>query len=289
MKKDYSIIINILNKNLKKYIEKGGEISYPFPVENFALKVFGLDTQYIDFEEEMIISDFDPKMIYGALYTDERYFKKQNKVILINTNTNDFYIGDFLVPKEYYKEQSERQTIAHEIGHYAEYDYKKNIELNLFNETIYDDAPKVFINPEVWANIYARNLLMPEEEVFKFKSEIHGTIDMLNDSILFKNKFGVTQFMLEVRLAELKIQFINGYYINKARRSKGERYKENDLLTLIKLAKEYDMKPNYGDAEKLAYLYNKKTNQDRDGGSLYMTVWRINQGKYDAIYESVAE
>lgn len=130
---------------------------------------------------------------------------------------------------------------------------------------------------------------MPKEEVFKLKSEIQGTIDMLNDSIYFREKFGVTQFMLEVRLTELKIQFINGYYINKVRRTKGKKYEEEDLLELIKLSKKYDMRPNYGDAAQIANIYNKHTNQDRDGASLYMTIWRINQGKYDKFYESVTE
>lgn len=289
MKKDYSLVIEILNKNLEKYKKIVGHINYPFPIEDYAYKVFGLDIQYANFDEEFVMEDLDVKMIYGALYPDGKYFYGQEKVILINNNTNDFYIGDFHVPKEYYKSQSERQTIAHEVGHYAEFDYRKKEELNLFNDIEYNKALDIFIDPEVFANIYARNLLMPKEEVFKLKSELQGTIDMLNDSNYFREKFGVTQFMLEVRLAELKIQFINGYYINKVRRTNGEKYEEEDLLELIQLAKKYDMRPNYGDAAQIANIYNKHTDQDRDGGSLYMTIWRINQGKYDKIYESVAE
>ena len=51
---------------------------------------------------------------------------------------------------------------------------------------------------------------------------------------------------------------------------------------------EYNLNPHYGDCERIVLLYNKLREQDRDAGSLYMTIWRINSGYYDK-YESIVE
>ena len=75
MKKDYSLVIEILNKNLEKYKKIVGHINYPFPIEDYAYKVFGLDIQYANFDEEFVMEDLDVKMIYGAFfYILERIF-----------------------------------------------------------------------------------------------------------------------------------------------------------------------------------------------------------------------
>ena len=42
-------IIDCVEQDLHKYEQLGGIIKYPFPIEDFALKVFGLDIQYEDF------------------------------------------------------------------------------------------------------------------------------------------------------------------------------------------------------------------------------------------------
>lgn len=283
-------IEKILREDLKKFLLNGGKISYPFPVEDYALKVYGLDVQYTNFEEEFKSNVTNPKEIYGALYPDNHYYHDQDKVILININREPFIIGDLIIPKELYWDNSERQIIAHEIGHYCE---MKNDPDLFSNKRRYDDAPSILLsNPkkEIFANKYARKLIMPEQEVFTLKSnkEILGPINILSESKYFKDYFGVTQFMLEIRLKELNISFINGFYINRNQKTKGDKYTEEDLLTLVNLAFEYNLNPHYGDCEKIAILYNKLREQDRDAGSLYMVIWRINNGYYDK-FESVAE
>lgn len=284
-----NFIDEVLNKDLEKYRSIVGNHSYPFPVEDFALKVFGLDVQYVDFEEEFKSNITETNEIFGAIYPDKHYFYGQDKVILVNTNRKDFYIGDLKIPKELYLDNSERQTIAHEIGHYSEI----KTAPTLFSGRRYDDAPSILLDDskhEVFANIYARKLIMPEQEVKNLKAhrEITGPINLLNEGIYFKEYFGVTEFMLEVRLKELNISFINGFYIKRNQKSKGDKYTEDDLLTLLNLALEYDLSPHYGDCEKIVMMYNKLRNQDRDSGSIYMVINRLNNGVYDKI-ESVAE
>ena len=67
-----------------------------------------------------------------------------------------------------------------------------------------------------------------------------------------------------------------------------KKYTESDLLLLIDLESEFHRKPNYGDAEHIAIKYNDITKQNRNSGSLYMAVWRINNGYYDSKYKEVA-
>ena len=67
-----------------------------------------------------------------------------------------------------------------------------------------------------------------------------------------------------------------------------KKYTESDLLLLIDLESEFHHKPNYGDAEHIAIKYNDITKQNRNSGSLYMAVWRINSGYYDGKYKEVA-
>lgn len=78
-----------------------------------------------------------------------------------------------------------------------------------------------------------------------------------------------------------KIEFHGGSIMKK-------QYSETDLLLLIDLESEFHYKPNYGDAEYIAIKYNEITKQNRNSGSLYMAVWRINNGYYDSRYHSVA-
>lgn len=279
----------VISKDLDKYVSIVGKYSFPFPVEDFALKVFGLDIQYVDFAEEFNSNVTDTQEIFGAIYPDNHFFYGQDKVILVNTNRKDFYIGDLKIPQELYLDNSERQTIAHEIGHYSEI----KTAPTLFSGRRYDNAPSILLDDtkhEVFANIYARKLIMPVEEVLKLKAEkeITGPINLLHEGIYFKEHFGITQFMLEVRLKELNISFINGFYIKRNQKSKGEKYTEEDLLTLLNLASEYDLTPHYGDCEKIVLIYNKLRKQDRDSGSIYMVINRLNNGVYDKI-ESVAE
>ena len=113
---------------------------------------------------------------------------------------------------------------------------------------------------------------------------IKGTIDLLkHDGELIRKYFGVTEFMLEVRLKELKIPFINGYYIPDQLKSSYKKYSEENLLKLmqISIGNGFGLNPDYGDSEQIAYLYNKAAGENRDSGSLYMTIWRIANGKYD--------
>jgi hypothetical protein len=273
---------SVINSDIEHFKRNEGFVEYPFPVEEFALKVFGLDVQYGDFDELFESEQIRTNQIYGCLFPDKHYFFGQDKLILVNENREHFVIGELVVPDEFYKEGSERQTIAHEIGHYADLHHNPS----LFVHTQVNDAPTILLHDpanESFANKYARRLLMPETEVKRVKSdnEILGSIDMLSHAALFKRHFGVTQFMVEVRLKELNISFINGVYINKHRRSRGKPYSEGDLMALANLSFPYDMAPNYADCERIAVEYNKLREQDRDGGSLYMAIWRINTGHYD--------
>ena len=129
-------------------------------------------------------------------------------------------------------------------------------------------------------------------EKFLKENYIKGTIDLLkHDGELIRKYFGVTEFMLEVRLKELKIPFINGYYIPDQLKSSYKKYSEENLLKLmqISIGNGFGLNPDYGDSEQIAYLYNKITGENRDSGSLYMTIWRIANGKYDNYFESVCE
>ena len=193
-----SYIIEIVNKNLKDYKDKGGKISYPFDASKFALINFGLDVQY-------------DALSFGGDNGKAGLIKIKEKVIIINPDREDFKIGEFVVPKKLYIKESENQTIAHEIGHYAQYEEnRKNYGNTLFGEENYyrDSYSKILLNGEKFANKYARNLLIPKNELEKFLKEnyIKGTIDLLkHDGELIRKYFGVTEFMLEVRLKELKI------------------------------------------------------------------------------------
>lgn len=282
MKDNYNYI-EIVNKNLKDYKDKGGKISYPFDASKFALINFGLDVQY-------------DALSFGGDNGKAGLIKIKEKVIIINPDREDFKIGEFVVPKKLYIKESENQTIAHEIGHYAQYEEnRKNYGNTLFGEENYKDSyPNILLNGEIFANKYARNLLIPKNELEKFlkENDIKGTIDLLkHDGESIRKYFGVTEFMLEVRLKELKIPFINGYYIPDQLKSSYKKYSEENLLKLmqISIGNGFGLNPDYGDSEQIAYLYNKITGENRDSGSLYMTIWRIANGKYDNYFESVCE
>lgn len=277
-----SNIIEIVNKNLKDYKDKGGKISYPFDASKFALINFDLDIQY-------------DALSFGNDNRKAGLIKIKDKTIIINPNRADFKIGEFIVPKELYIKESENQTIAHEIGHYSQYEEsRKNYGNTLFGEKNHIDSySNILLNGEMFANKYARNLLIPKNELEKFlkENDIKGTIDLLkHDGQLIRKYFGITEFMLEVRLKELKIPFINGYYIPDQLKSSYKKYSEKNLLKLmqISIGNGFGLNPDYGDSEQIAYLYNKITGENRDSGSLYMTIWRIANGKYD-YFERVCE
>jgi Zn-dependent peptidase ImmA (M78 family) len=276
-------------KDLETFKNLGGEIKYPFPVDEFAIKVFGLDIHYEDFGKVFSSNDYDPKELFGCLFPDNYFFCEMDKIILINSNRAPFKIGDQIVPKEYYEKNSERQTIAHEIGHYSgKYVHNKETQTELFPKPIKTDAgTSILIYPkeeETYASKYAKELLVPKEELKKLiaKNNIHGTIDLRSQAILFTEYFGVTQFMIEIRLNELKIHFINGVYIKKANRFKGEDYTEKELLTLIDLvAEKFNMDLSYYDSDSIVDIFNKIAETHRASGPLYMTFNRLMKGDYD--------
>lgn len=152
-----SNIIEIVNKNLKDYKDKGGKISYPFDASKFALINFDLDIQY-------------DALSFGNDNRKAGLIKIKDKTIIINPNRADFKIGEFIVPKELYIKESENQTIAHEIGHYSEYEEsRKNYGNTLFGEKNHIDSySNILLNGEMFANKYARNLLIPKNELEKF-------------------------------------------------------------------------------------------------------------------------
>lgn len=270
-----SEIENIIEKNLKDYKNKGGIIKYPFPVVDFANRNFGLDVQY----NINLFSQYKNKA--GMINI-------KKSVININPKREDFKIGNFAVPKDLYIEESENQIIAHEIGHYVKY---INTDIKSFFDKGYyiDEYSNIMLNNEVFANKYARNLLVPKDELKKFlaQNEIIGTIDLIRESAIIRKYFGITEFMLEVRLKELKIPFVNGYYIADQLKKDNLIYSRENLLKLmeISIGNGFGLTPDYGDAEKIVYLYNKVTGENRDSGPIYMTLWRIAKGKYDHFAE----
>lgn len=286
-----------VKKDLKKYKDMGGEIKFPFPVVDFAMLVFGLDVHYIDFSDIFASKQYDIGDLYGALFGDDRYCPYGfNKIVYINENRNEFKIGEQIVPKEYYIEGANRQTIAHETGHYSDYYLHNNrLQLSFINQMDVHDLESIVIYPdedEAYANKYARNLLMPKEEVIKFinKKDILGTIDLLAYSSAFIEHFGVTRFMIEIRLNELGYKFLNGYYIKTfTNPTKGKPYSEEDMIALLDIASTFDRRINYYDAELVALTYNKLRLQNRSSGALYMLFDRILKGQYDAKYPKVFE
>lgn len=275
-----NVLIEILNEDLKDYKNKGGKISYPFDASKFALINFDLDVQY----DAIPFRDDNKKA--GLI-------RIEKKTIIINPNREDFKIGEFIVPKELYIKESENQTIAHKIGHYSKYKYDCKNTNTLFHDNYMDSYSNIILNSEKFANKYARNLLIPKNELHKFlkENEIGETIDLLRqDGELIREYFGITEFMLEIRLKELKIPFINGYYISEHLEKNYKKYSEENLLKLmeISIGNGFGLNPDYGDSEKIADLYNKTTNENRDSGSLYMTIWRIANGKYDC-FERICE
>jgi hypothetical protein len=287
---------NAVKADLERYCQLGGRMTYPFPVVDFAMRVFGLDVQYEDFCQVFSSGEYDLRELYGCLFPDGHFFCGMDKIILINTNRAPFRLGDTIIPEEFYIENAERQTIAHETGHYCgHYRYEKDEQMEMFKDRVVADAPvSILVYPpgeEVFANKYSRYLLMPETEVRRLiaERELHGTIDLRNQGRLFTEKFGVTQFMVEIRLNELQIYFVNGVYIRKANRFHGKPYSATDLLSLMDLARDYDMQPGYYDFDSIVSLYNEITGETRASAPLYFAFWRLMQGLYDDRFPEVFE
>jgi Zn-dependent peptidase ImmA (M78 family) len=282
--------------DLETFKNKGGRIVYPFPVEEFALRVFDLDIQYEDFNEIFSLSGYDAGDLFGCLYPDNCPFQGLDKIILINSARKPFVLYGKEIPKEYWADHADRQTIAHEIGHYSDrYVHNRDIQLGLFDPLIIaDDPASIIVYPvgeETFANKYARSLLMDEDEVRKFitKKGIAGTFDINTVIYEMRELFGVTQYMAEIRLHELGIHFYNGIYIKKRNRFPYQDYTENSLLTLIDVAKEYDMVHPYYDTDNFAKKYNLITGETRASAALYYAFSRILKGKYDKRFPSVFE
>lgn len=206
-----------VKKDLEVFIDKGGTIKYPFPIDDFALRVFNLDIQYEDFRKIFSSDLYNAEQLFGCLFPDKRYFQGMDKVILINTERKPFILNGTEIKKEYWADYAERQTIAHETGHYSDkYVHNRDIcvsQLDLFEPTVFVDHPtSIIVYPigeETFANRYARELLMPEDIVREeiIKRGLSGTFDINTMVNELKAKFGVTQFMIEIRLNELSIHF----------------------------------------------------------------------------------
>jgi len=277
-----------LSEDLERYTEKGGKVQYPFPVEDFALRTFGLDIQHEDFDTVFESSKYDPQELFACLFPDGREFQGLDKVILVNSNRKPFIVAGKAINRAYYYEFAERQTIAHEIGHYSDkYVHNKSDQTSLFMPYITADDPVSIIvypkNSETFANKYARHLLLPEDKVTELihRNNIRGTFDlnaMINE---FSKAFAVTRYMLEIRLHELSIHFTNGIYIKSFNRSRGKKYSADDLIALMDIVKAANLSHSYYDADNFCGLYNLRTGQTRASGALYMAFMRILNGAYD--------
>lgn len=277
-----------LSLDLARYQKLGGTMSYPFPVEDFALRVFGLDVQYEDFDEVFDSAVYDPRELFGCLFPDGREFQGIDKVVLVNTNRAPFRIAGIEISKVYYAEFAERQTVAHEIGHYSDsYWHNRSVQRSLFDTPVNADDPvSIIVYPkdaETFANKYSRHLLMPEGKVVEFvlKHNIRGTFDLNAWINEFSEAFAVTRYMIEIRLQELNIHFTNGIYIKNFNRYRSKKYAEEDLIVLLDIAKGYGLEHGYYDADNFCQTYNRVTGQTRASGPLYMVLWRIFAGYYD--------
>ena len=94
---DYTRAIGL---DIKRYEEKGGSITYPFPIEDFALKAFGIDIQYENFDLILDKTLYDPGDFFGILFPELDPISGYSKVIYINTKRKPFKLGEFEVPKE---------------------------------------------------------------------------------------------------------------------------------------------------------------------------------------------
>jgi len=174
------------------------------------------------------------------------------------------------------------------------YVHNKTIQETLFPEIFIDDPTSIIVYPresEVFANKYARNLLVPEQELKDLinKNNFHGTIDLRENITLFTKYFGVTQFLIEIRLNELGVHFNNGVYIKKLNKTKGNDYSEQELLALLEIGKSYDFQISYYDADSMVGLFNKITGGTRASGPIYMAYKRLMDGEYDSKFPSVFE
>ena len=282
--------------DLEIFQKKGGKVTYPFPIEEFALRVFGLDIQYENFKEVFSIAGYDAGELFGCLYPDGCQFQGIEKVILVNSERKPFILNGIEIPKEYWFDHAERQTIAHEVGHYSDkYFHNRDMQPGLFGPSIIaDDPTSIIVYPvgdETFANKYSRSLLMNEEEVRKFitKKGISGTFDINTIIFEIRKLFGITQYMAEIRLHELGIHFYNGIYIKRRNRFPYQDYTENSLLILIDIVKKYNLVHPYYDADNFTKEYNLLTGETRASAALYYAFLRILNGKYDKHFPSVFE
>jgi hypothetical protein len=285
-----------VERDVKMFMDKGGKVKYPFPVEDFALKTFGLDIQYADFAEVFAIRGYNPGELFGCLFPDGYDFYGLDKIILINSNRNAFVLDGKEIPKKYWEDHAERQTIAHEIGHYSDkYVHNKDTQGELFPSLFSADDPvSIIVYPrwaETFANKYSRILLMPGEEVRGYvnRKGLSGTFDLNSVIYEIREIFGVTQYMAEIRLHELGIHFYNGIYIKRRNRFPNQEYSEESLIVLMDIVKKYDMTHPYYDAENFKNEYNQKTGETRASGPLYYAFLRIMNGKYDKKYPLLFE
>lgn len=282
-----------IKRDIEKFKLSGGTVNYPFPIEEFSIKVFGLDIQYEDFDLVITKEQYDPGDFFGILFPEKDPISGLERVIYVNTNRKPFRLGDFIVPEKFYIENADRQTIAHEVGHYSDkYLHNKSIQESIFPEVFIDDPTSIIVYPreaEIFANKYARNLLVPSFELKQLinKNNLHGTIDLRQNIKLFTDFFGVTQFLIEIRLNELGIHFNNGVYIKKLNKTKGNDYTEQELLVLLEIGKSYDFQVSYYDADSMVGLFNKITGGTRASGPIYMAYKRLMDGEYDSKFPSV--
>jgi Zn-dependent peptidase ImmA (M78 family) len=285
-----------VKKDMENFVAKGRTVKYPFPVEDFALRTFGLDIQYEDFNAVFTISGYDAGDLFGCLFPDKYFFHGFDNIILINSNRKPFILDGKEIPKKYWVEHADRQTIAHEIGHYSDkYVHNKDSQGELFPSIfIADDPVSIIVYPvgaETFANKYSRELFMPDEEVREFINQkgLLGTFDLNAVIHDMRELFGVTQYMVEIRLHELGIHFYNGIYIKKRNRFPYKEYSEESLIALMDIVKKYDMTHPYYDADNFITEYNLKTSETRASGALYYAFVRIINGKYDKKFPRVFE
>lgn len=195
-------------------------LSFPLDPEDVFHTLFGLTTEYIDFDQHGLAAAEGEELL-GCLYPEGQFFHDDDKLILVNCTVS---------------EQMQRFTAFHEGAHYALHVWPTKNQKELFGEKKKDLAPsfcrtnqvngKQYDPIEYQANRYAAAMMMPSKEVFRVVDE-NRVVDLDIYGERLKKHFGVSQMAMEIRLHELGYRYANGKYGGIPKEGNGWRIKVN--------------------------------------------------------------
>lgn len=213
-------IERIAMEDFNQYLRKKGieRADFPLDPEDIFLELFGLTTNYIDFNEHNINLKSEGQLL-GALYPKGFYFLGTDELILVNAGLH----SSDDIEQFPHIEQMQRFTAFHEGGHAALHVRPSEQQTSFFEEKpqYYRDQPflcrtdqvsgRNYSPLEFQANRYAAAMMMPAAEVYLIVKD-HSPIDLQIIGPELRKHFDVSQMALEKRLSELEYQFINGKY-----------------------------------------------------------------------------